>query len=388
MKIDKKILIIVIAALIIKLSLFFFASIHAPQGKLLPDSYGYLRLADTFATKGIFGIQNEDGTMSYERFRTPGYPLFLGIFKDILKIPLDGIIFIQIVITLLVAYIIYKTAYKIAPQIALLSSAIILFDPPITISSLAVMAESLLLLFISLFIFSFILYLNSRKVIFLLLSALSLVLATYVKPVPYYLGFVLFFFILYSNWGKIFWKYFKHALIFLLIVYSLLGIWQVRNYARFHNVAFSSVENENYGKMLFRRYARNNDPNAKGMSPVSYYINASIRCALSFMTRPGSLKYFKSHLLTVIGKVLAYPWMVFWLVGFIWGTVKFRRDLYVQLLLVIIAYFTLASVGMLAWDAAERYRVPMVPCIAIISAYGWANLLSYCHKSRLVWKNI
>ena len=366
--------IIIIIAVAIKLSLFAFVVISAPEGKMLPDSYRYLELSGLLASKGVFALQDGNGKLIYETLRTPGYSCFLAIFHGLMKIPLNGIILIQIAMTLLTAFITYKTAIMIEPKIAFLSAVIILYDPPITIFSLTILTEALFLLFISLFMFFFVLYIKSKRAGHLIFSAFVLAVSAYVRPVAYYLGFALFFFIFYANRKERFKKVFTHALIFILVVCGLLGAWHIRNHMRCNNFVFSSVENENSVKGLFKSYVRNTDPHTKGMAPLPYYINVSTRCFLSVMTRPGSLKYFKSHILTVIGKVLAYPWMVLWLAGFIWGIVKTRNNIYAQFMLFIIAYFIAASICALMWDVSERLRVPMMPFIAIISAYGWMSL--------------
>ncbi len=370
------IFIVVILAVVIKLSLFLFAAIHAPQGKLLPDSYGYLKLANTLATKGVFATQNENGVLSYEIFRTPGYPLFLAILNSILKVPLNGIILLQIAMTLAAAFITYKTALEIDERIALLSMVVILFDPPITIFSLTILTESLFLVLISFFMLNFTLYLKHKSTGFLIMSALILAVTTYVRPVSYYLGFAVFFFILYANKGKDLVRYLKHAVIFLLLVYSIIGLWQVRNYVRCHNAAFCSAEQSNMATAgLFKSYTRNTDSYTKGMAPLPYYINVSFRSLLSVMTKPGHFKYFKSEILSVAGYIFGYPWMAFWLSGFIIGAIRMKRNIYIQFMLFVALYFITVSVGAQMWIMGDKLRVSMMPFIAIISAYGWANLV-------------
>lgn len=384
MKIQNKniILVIILAALIIKLSLFLYVSIHAPQGKFLPDSHSYLKLADTLAVKGVFAIQAENGTFIYEMLRTPGYPLFLAVLNGFLKIPFDGIVLIQIIMTLLAAYVTYRTAVEIDRNAAFLSLTIMLFDPPITIFSMTILTETIFLMLMAFFMLYFTLYLKKKKAVFVIAAALAVAAATYVRPVTYYLGFLVAFFILYADRKEDIRKVLGHALIFLFIIYSLLGVWQIRNYARCSKLAFSSVENENSGKGLFKSYIRNRDPYTRHMMPLPYYVNVTTRCVMSVMTRPGNFKYFKSELLTIAGKAAGYPWMVFWLTGFVWGAIKMKRNIYIQFMLYITAYFIITSIGALMWDVCERLRVPMMPFIAIISACGWVNLL-YLARKRL-----
>lgn len=408
-------LVTVTIAIIIKLSLFAFAAVHAPQGKILPDSPTYLRLADTLTSRGAFAEQSDSGALVFETFRTPGYPAFLAIFHGLMRIPLDGIVLIQIAMTLLAAFITYKTAMQIDQRIAFLSAAIILLDPPITIFSLTILTESLFLLLISVFMFYFTLYLKcgtslvkiqqseisnryceeavvrryadeaisllKMRNLYLIISALALTAAAYVRPVAYYLGFIMPIFIIYAVWRENFWKSLRHALIFIVIVYSIIGLWQVRNYARCHDLAFCGSDQYNLSSVgLFHSYARSTDPYTKGMAPLPYYISVSFRSLMSLMTRPGNFKYFGCETLNLGSFIFSYPWMVFWLSGLIYGVMKMGRNIYLQMMLFVALYFIITSIGGLMWGVSERLRVPIMPFIAIISAYGWLNMPSFYQK--------
>lgn len=367
----------VIVAVLIKLSLFAFAEIHAPGSKIMPDSPRYLETAAMMASDGVFATKNEGGGFTYESLRTPGYPLALAILNNKMKIPLSGVVFMQISLTIFAAWIIYKTAGSINPGIAFLATVIFLYDPPITIFSQMIITEALFLFLITLFMFEFTRYLKCRTIGAALSAALVLVAATYVRPIAYYIAAAVAVFIVYANMKENLKRGVIHAVIFFTVVYSLLGIWQVRNYVRCGDSAFSGISHMNAaGVGLVGSYVRNADPATKGMAPAPYYINVTSRCLMSLMTRPGSLKYFRSNILTAVGKVLAYPWMVFWLTGFIVGIAAVRRNLYLQLYMLIILYFTAASIINIMWLVGERFRVPMMPFIAIISAYGWVNLIS------------
>lgn len=162
LKNKKLIIILIVIALLIKLSLFLFMVISIPEAKFQPDSTDYLNTASVLSSHGAFAL-NDNGVLKYELFRTPGYPFFLSALHYILRIPLTGVSFLQLLLTILVAFITYKAAFEINSKIALLSAIIVLFSPPITIYSLQILADTLYLTLISLFMLAFILYLKNKK---------------------------------------------------------------------------------------------------------------------------------------------------------------------------------------------------------------------------------
>ena len=386
-------LIIAAVAIVIKISLFLFASTHVPQSKFLPDSFEYLKTSEMLTSKGAFAVPDTSGSLRYELNRAPGYPFFLAILHGFMGIPLNGIILIQVFLTILAAFITYKTAIRIDPKLGLLSAGIVLCSLIISIFSLMILTEALFLFLMTLFMFEFVLYLKSGRIESLVMSSLMLVMATYVRPGSYFLGLVMVFFIVYANVPNNIKKTILHAVVFLVVVYGLLGIWQVRNYMIFGNATFSSIFQEDPYKIgLYKSYLRNTHLFKQKMGPVSYYINVTWRCFLSIMTRPGSFKYFHWHALTVFGKVVGYPFMVFWMTGLVYGIAKAGRNVYYRFLLVVIMYFICGSVITEMWFVGERYRVPVVPFIAIISAYGWVEIIALVKRNKglpwITWEEI
>jgi len=383
MKNNKYFFIILAMAILIKLSLFVLAIVNAPQSKFDPDSATYLATAKVLYFHGAFAQEDKDGTLACEVFRTPGYPIFLALLHNLMKIPLSGVILFQIFLTILVALITYKTANEINNKISILSTVIVLYDLPTTVISLRIMTEVLYLFFLSLFTFSFILYLKNGKTNLIILSVLMLVAATYVRPVSYYLPAGIAIFIIYANVPKSFKKVFIQALIFFVIAYSLLGIWQIRNYRCCKERSFSRVARMNFpGVGLFQRYSKDKDSLVPATTPARYYITTTLRAFLSFMTRPGSLKYFNSYPLTVIGKTLAYPWVVFWMIGFLVGSLKIMHNIYYQFIVFMILYFLFVTICNAALICGERFIVPIVPSFAIISSYGWLIISSFLARRR------
>ena len=70
--------------------------------------------------------------------------------------------------------------------------------------------------------------------------------------------------------------------------------------------------------------------------------------------------------------------MIFWILGFIIGMIRVKGNIYYQFVLLVCVYFIAASIGGAGLLVGERFRVPMVPFIAVLSAYGWS--LIYAKK--------
>lgn len=370
---------IIAVALLIKVFLFYFLITYAPQSRFQNDSRDYLAAAKTLFSRGAFAEVNSDGSLRYEPYRTPGYPLFLAILHGGMKLPINGVIFIQVLLTLLTALIVYKAAVRIDPRIALLSAVIILYDPPISIFSLIILTESLFLFLLSLFMFAFVSYLKNNRIYLVIAPALLLAMATYTRPISYYLGIAVTVFIIYANLRfRSIKKAITHALVFLIVVYSLLGIWESRNYRLTGQRTFSNViQGVSNVSGLRGSFFRNKDSISEQEKPLVYGIKTASRCFLSLMTRPGPFKYFRSPAVSVIGRIFAYPWMIFWFAGFIFGIVKAGRNIYYQFILLVIAYFIFVSIGGVSSSVSERYRVPIIPFLAVISAYGWVEISGY-----------
>lgn len=375
---NKRTLWLIAGAVLIKLFFFSFIVLHAPESRFQNDSHEYLDTSQGLSTRGAFARITGNGALEYDYYRTPGYPIFLAFLMGALKFSVNGVLLVQIFLAVLTAWVTYQATLQIEPKIAFLSAMIVLYDPPVSIFSLQILAEALFLFMMALFMLSFVSYLKNRRLSMIALSALLLAAATYVRPTSYYLGWGIAIFIIYANIRGNLKKAVIHTLVFLVIVYSLLGLWQERNYKRFGQRYFCNVVMNGYKYFgLYKSYPRNIDKDAKSMTPVAYYSKVTTRSFLNLMARPGPFKYFKSQILSAVGNALAYPWMVFWIIGLIAGIVKMRQNIYYQFALFVTLYFIAASVGGVSVLAGERFRVPMVPFIAIISASGWLFLSNY-----------
>jgi 4-amino-4-deoxy-L-arabinose transferase-like glycosyltransferase len=377
MRFEKYVLWLIAAALGIKFVLFLHIAFVDPASIMQNDSYGYL--ADAKAWMQYFSMPSEG--LRHSIYRTPGYSFFLAVFHLGFNLPLLGIIFLQIVFNILTAIVVFKTVPLAGRQAGLLSAAIVLLDIPTTIYSSMILTESLHVFVLSLCLYAFVKYINDRRLGWLVAAALFLVVSVYIRPVGYFLGITIAGFVLYL-WGikKVF-TGMVHAMVVLILVYGFLGIWQYHN-LKVHGVfTFSDINNATIVQNgIIGRYARETDPQLRAMPPVLYYVHSVGQNFLNLMTTPGNMRHFHSRVWRIFGVIFGYFFVIFWWVGLIAGMRKCKTDAVRQFLFLVLLYFILVSLVATGWHVTPRFRVPMMPALAILSAWGWTALL--CGKTR------
>jgi hypothetical protein len=334
---------------------------------------------------GVFGEVTEEGVSKFETLRTPGYPLFLGLLHNFMRIPLLWVVFLQVILTIFAGFITYKIAVEIDSRLGLFSMAVTLLDPPVAVQSLRIMTEAFYLLLFCWYVYLTVKYLKSGKLGLLALSAPVLVIATFVRPISYFLGLGVAVFLIYANPCRSIKKTLVHVILFLIIIYSALGVWQARNYLRAGTISFSSVGDGNFQR---HSLAKNVQKCSTPVSQAASYIVEAGQSFVNLMTMPGSLKYYKSKVVGVLGKIVFYPWMAFWMFGFLAGCFNARKNIYYRFLLWIMLYFSAVTVINISNAASERFRIPMLPCIAVISAYGWSIIRGNFSKAQAGKKHV
>jgi hypothetical protein len=198
-----------------------------------------------------------------------------------------------------------------------------------------------------------------------------------VRPIGYFLAIPVAAFMVYAQSSLGLKRALKHSVVFLVLVYSLLGAWQLRNYYCCRESSFSPVVSSNFEQRgILRSVAREGNL----FSQTVAVVKVGLRGFFSIMTDPGSLKYFNNKLLTQVGKGLFYPWMFFWFMGFLVGCASLGKDVRYQFLFLVILYFIGATILNIDFIADERFRVPVMPAIAILSAYGWSRIMPWLKR--------
>ena len=121
----------------------------------------------------------------------------------------------------------------------------------------------------------------------LMLSAITLSVSAYVRPVAYYMASYVMLLIIYFNRREQFRRIASHVVVFAMIVIVLLGAWHYRNMQRFGKNQFSQASNMTVGmKGLIGSFDRNEDMYTQDAGLVEYYLSVTARSFMSLMTRP------------------------------------------------------------------------------------------------------
>lgn len=234
---------ILLISLVIRLIVPLFSIIYANSDAFLaPDSYSYLNTAKALYYNGSFTRNGYP-----ELLRTPGYPFFL-----LLGIWLKNIIFTTIILQILLStisvYLIYKISFIIFEkrEVSIICALYAMIDPlAITYTSL-LLTETLYSFLLLLFILSFCIYLKKNDLTSLILAAFMIAFATYVRPVSYFLPILICMYLVvaksYSN-GVTTLLY--QAVIFLIISFGIMFLWQVRNIKVANYNGFAAVSDYN-----------------------------------------------------------------------------------------------------------------------------------------------
>jgi len=126
---------------------------------------------------------------------------------------------------------------------ASVAALIIATDPMSIFFSIYILSDILFAFLIIAFLYYYIKYLNCAKLEYLIISSLLLAISIFVRPVGYYLTFLLvigttMLKLCNRDFNR---KFFIHTCIFLFIVMSSVGAWQVRNYITAKYSGFSAI---------------------------------------------------------------------------------------------------------------------------------------------------
>ena len=269
----KFLLAILATALVTRLLFFVIVACSADDASVFhfPDTDSYVRPATSLLDSGVF--ENEHGP---ELFRTPGYPLFL--MPGILIGHVEYVtVVLQILLSVLTVYIVYRLALLVSDreEVALTAGLLYAVEPLSIIFSVTLLTETLLALFLTASVLFLCRYLTRPRTSELVIAALLISAATYVRPLSYYYPLAvsasLLIMALMAESGKR--RRVYDTAIFLSLSLVAVGAWQVRNAAVADYTGFSSVKDAHlyYSEGLSVVAALEGTPHSQLLREEGYY---------------------------------------------------------------------------------------------------------------------
>ncbi len=197
-----------------------------------PDSQDYIQLSDSLEKWGSF---ERDGRP--EIFRTPGYPLLLAFAASWQDSWWRAVLVFQIVLDVALVYLTFLLGWTLVEErVGLIAAALLAIEPVAVASCLRILSDSLYAFLFTLAVLLLVHHLRSNRWWALLIAALMLGAACYVRPVGLAMAMVAVLMVLLVG-GKQRWK---RAVVLASIVALSVRAWVVRNTLVADYVGFSN----------------------------------------------------------------------------------------------------------------------------------------------------
>jgi 4-amino-4-deoxy-L-arabinose transferase-like glycosyltransferase len=231
-------------AFLLRLIYFIVVILRNPEGIYVYDSYGYWQIAFNLREYGIFS-QSYHFPIEPDYYRTPIYPLFI-ILSEAIGPEGFSIIALQVILAVATCYFTYRVAMEITGSafISNIAALIITLDVPSIVMNTLVMTETLFTFLLLVCIFFFIRYLKVKNYKLLIISALFCGGTILCRPIGFFLPFFLSFFLFFSL-KKEFKKVLFHVFTFCVIVFISVSPWLVRNKVVFGHYFLSVIREHN-----------------------------------------------------------------------------------------------------------------------------------------------
>lgn len=200
-----------------------------------PDSYQYDRLAQNLLKYHRFSL-DESPPLSPNHSRTPGYPIFIATFYGLFGPRPTLIILIQIVITALMCWVLYRLLAEDG-KIASIACLLYALNPTIALYTSQILTETIFMSIILIGITLFYKYASSPKNSYLIGISAIFAVGALTRPIGLYFPFFIVPFILWQNLKQVLIK----ILFFIGSFIIFIAPWVVRNYILFNGIFLSSI---------------------------------------------------------------------------------------------------------------------------------------------------
>jgi hypothetical protein len=177
--------------------------------------------------------------------RTPGYPIFLmccGMLRDRAVLAAGAQIVLSVVALLLVRALAARVFESERAGTA--AGWLYAVEPVSIVYSVRLMPETMFTVLLLASLERLASYFRSGRLLSLVMAAIALAAATYVRPVSYYLGFALALGLM-ATARRVNGNWWKAPAVFLLAFFPLVAVWQARNWLETGYWGFSSIVEKN-----------------------------------------------------------------------------------------------------------------------------------------------
>jgi len=242
--------------ILFSLVIHFFSINHAfkhPGILQTTDSHVYLNAAYNFNVTGIFhsGSSVIPSSLYQYSHRPPAYPLIISMLKKIWDSDY-AIIILQVLLNYINVFLLWKImhVFKIHEKIKLVIAAAFLLYPPQIFFTYMIIAEILLQTFLLLSLLCLALYLDSKKIKFLIYLNLMLCFAVLTKPlfIYFWIPNIIFHIIIFLRNRK------RLILLMPLLLIVVIFSWSFRNYYHTDYFHYSSSKHRNILNYYLENY--------------------------------------------------------------------------------------------------------------------------------------
>lgn len=233
----------VAAALRVALPLFAVSIAHTAPQFHEPDTAGYLRVGAEWLRTGRFAVNGEP-----EIVRTPGYPLLLlpGIAAG--RVNMVTIV-LQTLLACVTVWLVYRIASQLfhSPLIALVAAWLFACEPISVLYTSKLLSETFFATLTIAGLWQLTGYLISQNRRSLVVAAVCIAAAAYVRPIAYYLPawMALTLCVVLGKQASSRRRVTFEATAFLILAMALVVPWQVRNWLEADYAGFSAISDQN-----------------------------------------------------------------------------------------------------------------------------------------------
>lgn len=230
------------AAIIVRALIFIGFIFYQPNAMYVNDSHEYIGIAENMLDNKQFSRSAQFPYLP-ESFRTPGYPALLEISKALTG-SFYPVLVLQIFAAGLTAFFLWRIARIFEHEReGVIAAGVFLFMPFSLLVSEQFLTQTIFTTTITGAVYAFITFTKSGRPISLLITALLIPLAAYIRPIG---GYLYAIFVLILLWGSVRKQIeLKTALaasaIIIAAFFAILSPWLIRNYEVFGRAELSSI---------------------------------------------------------------------------------------------------------------------------------------------------